>query len=184
MNDTSIEAKDLLPDEIDRLADDVRTHFIQSSHWCGRIAWENAGKTALEKIREHLSFDPLTAFTTAWSEFEELHEYKDEAKHPRETDEPYDIGPNHVALNAHPQLIVRIGPFSSPPLEFMYTIEAAFEAATLTIRNGAIRAVKFGECEISGVLKTKDGHNLHEPCKLPKDRLPGQVEFKNPIQIP
>jgi hypothetical protein len=184
MNETSIEAKDLLPDEIERLADDVRTHFSQSSHWCGRVAWANAGKRALEKIRKHLSFDPVGAFAAAWSELNELREYKDEKKHPREKDEDYDLGPSKVTLDAHPQVTVRIGPFSSPPLKFLYSIEASFEAATLIIRNGAIRAVKLGSCEISGVLQTKDGQNLHEPCKLPKARLPGRVEFSDPIQIP
>ena len=114
----------------------------------------------------------------------ELEEFKDEAKHPRDTNEPYDVGSNKVTLDAHPQVVLRLGPFKSPPLELMYTIEAAFEAATLTIQNGAINAIAFSSCEISGVLKTKDGKPLHEPCKLPAQRLPGGIKFEHPIPIP
>ena len=183
MSETSIHVSNLLPEQIDQLADEVREHWSQSGGMAGRIAWQGAGETVLKKIRDRLSFDPLAAFAKAWSELRDLRAYKDETKHPRDKSEPYELGPNRVTLDAYPQVILRVGPFRTPPLELMYTIEATFNTATLTILNGAISAIAFGACEVSGVLKTKNGTPLHEPYKLPEQRL-GDIEFSDPIPIP
>ncbi len=68
-------------------------------------------------------------------------------------------------------------------MAFGYTVTASFEAATLTIRDGAIRAAELGGCEVAAVLAL-GGRPLHEPCVLAKGRLPGRVEFDPPIAIP
>lgn len=184
MSDGIIQVSDLLPKQIDKLADEVHEHWSQSGGVAGRIAWEGAGETVLKKIRDRLAFDPLSAFAKAWGELRDLRAFKDETKHPRDKSEPFELGPNKVKLDAYPQVILRVGPFRTPPLELMYTLEATFDTATLTIRNGAISAIAFGACALSGVLKTKDGTPLHEPCKLPEQRLPGGIEFSEPIPIP
>ena len=184
MSESSINVSNLLPEQVDSLADEVRDHWAQSGGFAGRIAWDGASGAVLEKMRGCLSGDPLEAFATAWGKLRDLQEYKDEKQHPRDTDEPFRLGSNRVSLDAHPQVTISIGPFRTPPLEFMYTVEALFEAVTLTIRNGEITAVSFGSCEVSGVLKTKGGTELHEPCKLPRIESKEGFAFGNPIPIP
>ena len=181
MSESPISVSNLLPEKIDNLADEVRDHWKQSGGFAGRIAWDGAGDEVLKKIRGCLPTDPFDAFATAWGKLRELQDYK---QHPRDDPEKYNVGSNTVTLDAHPEVFVRIGPFRTPPLRFVYTIEAVFEAVNLTILNGAITAVSYGACEISGVLKTAGGTALHEPCKLPKMESRDALTFSNPIPIP
>jgi hypothetical protein len=184
MNESPINVSDLFPQQIDNLADQVRDHWSKSGGFAGRIGWEGASQDILKKMRGCVAVDPWEAFAGAWGKLRDLQAYKDESRHPRDTNEPYKLASNRVTLDAHPQVVVSIGPFRTPPIEFMYTIEALFETVTLTIRNGAITAAAVGACEVSGVLKTKGGAELHEPCKLPKFELPDGFEFRDPIPIP
>lgn len=181
MSDSSINVSNLLPEQIDNLAGEVRDHWEQSGGFAGRIAWDGAGDEVLRKIRGCLPTDPFEAFATAWGKLDDLREFK---QHPPDDPEDYVVGSNTVTLDAHPEVFVRIGPFKTPGLKFMYTIEAVFEAVNLTILNGAITAVSYGACEISGVLKTAGGTALHEPCKLPKLQQKDGFPLKHPIPIP
>ena len=180
--DSSIALDELLPSSIDELGDEIGRHMAES-RVSGRIAWPAAGKAALKAIREKLSFDVGRAFAGAWAEVEALRDYRDPEKHPPGTDAHHALGGNEVELAAEPLLVVRLGPFEAPPLSFGYTITARFEAVTLTIRDGAIQAAALGGCEVSGVLALK-GHQLHEPCRLAKGRVPGRLAFDPPIPIP
>ena len=178
---SAINVSDLLPEEIENLADEVRDHWTQSGGFAGRIAWDGASNDVLRKIRGCIPTDPFEAFATAWGKLKDLQKYKE---YPRDDPKPFNVGSNTVTLDAHPEVFIRIGPFRTPPLKFMYTIEAVFEAVNLTILNGAITAVSFGACEMSGVLKTKGGTKLHEPCKLPRIESRDSFAFGNPIPIP
>lgn len=179
----SIEVSELLPESIDNLGDEIRSHMAEQGGPGGRVGWSAAGAAALKAIRDKLSFDVVRAFGAAWAEFRALREYKDEKKHPRGKDEQYELGKNKVTLQGAPQLVVSLGAFRAPPMSFGYTVEAKFEAVTLTIRDGAVAAAALGGCEVTGVL-TLGGSKLHDPCSLAKGRLPGRVAFDPPIAIP
>jgi len=179
----SIRVGDLLPESIDNLEDELRAHMAEQGGRSGRFAWSGLGDAALKSIRSRLSFDVLRSFAAAWAELQELREYKDEKKHPRGKDESFDLGGNKVTLAGEPELLVRIGAFAAPPITMGYTVEAKFQAVTLTIRDGAITAAALGGCDVTGVLTVK-GKKLHDPCPLAKGRLPGKVDFDPPLPIP
>lgn len=178
----SIKASELLPESIDDLGDRIRQAVAEQGGG-GRVGWGGAGRAALDAIRAKLDFDLVRAFGAAWAELEALREYKDEKKHPRGRDESYQLGSNKIALEAEPQVIVSLGGVESPPVSFGYSVEAKFEAATLTIRDSAVAAAVLGGCEVSAWLSL-GGRKLHDPCSLAKGRLPGRFAFDPPIAIP
>jgi hypothetical protein len=179
----SIELSELLPSSIDDLGDEIRRHMDEECQVGGRVAWAGAAGAALSAIRDKLSFDVVGCIGSAWAEAEALREYGDPKKHPPGRDEHFALGRNHVELEAEPLLVIRLGPLEAPPMKFGYTVKAEFEAVMLTIRDGAIQAAKLAGCEVTGVLSLK-GHELHEPCRLAKGRLPGELAFDPPVRIP
>ncbi len=92
----SIEVRELFPPALDDLGDDMRRHFAEQCGAGGRVGWAAAGGRALQAIRDKLSFDVVRGFGSAWAKLQELRDYKDESKHPRDKDEQYQLGKNRV----------------------------------------------------------------------------------------
>jgi len=182
-SDFSIQLDDGLPPEIDGLGERVREHMAEHGHAGGRVLWGAAGADALNAIRRNVSLDLVGGLGKAWATVLDLHAYKDPKQHPRGQNEKYALGANSVELEAEPLLVVRVGPFESPPMRFGYTVKAAFEATDLTIRDGAIQSAALGGCRVTGVL-TYRGEKLHNPLQFAKGRLPGTITFDPPVRIP
>lgn len=171
---------DLLPVNLAGFEDAVERGMREedtASH--SRLAWGLIRSSAIEELRKALDCDIFVPIAQAWGKVRELHEYTDPNKHPAGEISIVHLLAHDFPLSVHPVLVARIGTVPALSLRFTLLVQAHFESAALSIRDGCISAAALGEAWLTARLKY-GGVDLHKKQESAKVKLPGRIAFRPP----
>jgi hypothetical protein len=169
---------DLLPDSLVGLGKEIQTLAGKQGFAVGFQFLEKQTLAGLRSTLQHL--DLCEQLARAWVTIKTLHAYK--ALPPGET-AVVPLGEHELHLTATPTLKLTIGGAPLPDLKLTYRIAAAFDHATLSVRDGAVVAVAPGDCAF--MVKLSCGEvPLHKPWTLAHLPLPAEREFTPGVKLP
>lgn len=169
---------DLLPKSVEHLGKEIEAQVGKEGP---AIGWPFVEKQVFSGLRSTLQgVDLLEQLAKAWVTLEALRAYK---KLPAGETAIVPLGEHKLSFTASPTLKVKIGQTELPDLKFTYEVEADFQRATLSIRDGALVAVAPGECAFNVVLSCGKVP-LHAPWTLGHVPLPAEREFTPGWRLP
>ena len=171
---------DLLPADLGGFEDALERGMREdgaASH--SRLAWGLIRSSAASELRKAFDCDIFVPIAQAWSKVRELREFTDPAKHPAGETSIVHLLAHDFPLQAHPVVTARIGNVPALSLRFTLQVQAHFDSAALSIRDGCITAAALGEAWVTAQLKYGDT-GLHEKQKSAKVKLPGRIAFQPP----
>ena len=169
----------LLPDTFNRMEDAVKDELAKdpamdgASRVLGLI-----GSAATDAIRRRLNFDVLEVLGRGWVFANELHEYKDQAKHPRGERSIVSVGKHEMKTQLEPIVTLTVGPISKE-LHFTLEVTAHINAVALSICDGNITGVGTGDGSVEAQLKFGE-IPLHDPIESRQVTFPGRHDFAAP----
>lgn len=175
-NATGCKLKDLLPAELGDFEDAVERGLRNGekpNH--SRLAWRFIRSSAVDELRNALDCDLFGYLAQAWSKVRELREVKQQKGqtiivHLHKHDFP---------LEVHPVIVVRVGGMPALSLRFTLQVQARFNAAALSIRDGFITSVAPGDASVTAQLMYGEV-KLHKEQASSKVKLRGRYRFKSP----
>ena len=169
---------DLLPADLEGLGREIRTLVGKPGF---AVGWRFVETQALAGLRATLQrVDLCEQLARAWATIGTLRGYK--TLPPGET-AVVPLGEHELSLTATPVLRLRAGGVSLPDLKLTYRIAAAFDRATLSIRDGAVVAVAPGDGAFTAKLSCGDVP-LHAPWTLAHFPLPPERAFVPGLELP
>lgn len=182
-DDAGVMISDLLPDPIEKLRTSVETHVNQEPGLLAKLSVGLLKSQADRQIRDVLRVDPFDLIAKAWATARELHAYGDPALHPVGQTEITYLGKHTLNVGLHPTLQISVGGYKLKPMLFGLILTVEFQAAALSIRDGAIIAVAPGDAAARAVLRYRD-IDLHDPLPLKTIHLPAIKNFDPGLKIP
>ena len=181
----SVILSDLIPDKLDSVADQVRKRMCDDEQIGQmKLAWDYIGKELNQALKSALDRDLLEVLGKMWSEFSELTELADPAKHPPGERSVVSIGEHELKRDLHPVIAVTVAPCPCVEIKFLLALTANITGVRLTVVDGHIVGGDLGELWASAQL-SYEGTPLHQPRESAKVGLPGEFSFAAPgIEIP
>lgn len=175
--------RELLPDDLEHMDEVIKDELVRESGGQAvslpGVALQVAGSKAAEAVYAVMDCDVFELLARAWCTARELHEYKDDVRHPRGQQSTLFLGQHSVTVLVHPILSVNIGPIRCAPLRFNLELAADFRSAELSILDGHIVAVAAGDCSVSAQLKY-GSVALHDKVKSRDVKLARPLELRAP----
>jgi hypothetical protein len=172
---------DLLPKEVDGLGDQLKEHIGKQGP---AIGWSFVEGQAMEGLRTALKkVDLCEQLAQAWVTLGALRAYRDPNALPEGETAVLPLGKHQLGFGATPVLKLKIGQVSLPDLKFTYAVKAAFDRATLSVRDRALVAAAPGDCVITAVLSC-GRFPVHAPWTISSFRLPPEMRFSPGWKIP
>lgn len=181
MTEKSNTVRSLLPDKYQHI-DEVMQRELQTRPGIANerlpgFMWQLVGDQATEAIRDALDTNVFAIFAYAWCKAVEIREQaKESLKRPGE-DLTLSLGKHKAEVKLHPVMDVTIVPIVHTRIPFTVVMTAEFGSARLTLRDGAITAIRAGQCKVALQLMCAD-QPLHPPRKSPELNLgkPHRIE--------
>lgn len=175
-----VSIRKLLPGRFDQMDGRLKDELSKDSELSTRkLAWGFIGSEATDAIQNVLDCDVFTILAHGWCIARELLEYTDTTKHPIGETSALQLGKHKVTTSVHPVLVITIAPAMEQTLRFTLELAAEFRLASIVIRNGHIRRIESGECDVSAQLKYGD-LPLHDPKTTRSVKLPGRLDLGTP----
>ena len=172
---------DLLPDDLEGLGKQIKEHLGKEGP---AIGWSFVEDQALAGLRTALrKVDLCEQLAQAWVSIAAVRAYREPGKlAPGET-AVVPLRKHQLSFTASPTLKLKIGEVQAPDLKLTYGVTAAFDRATLSVRDRALVAAEPGECAITATLSCGKTP-LHAPWVISTLRLPGTLRFSPGWAIP
>jgi hypothetical protein len=148
-----------------------------------RFSWPLVRSSVADAVAQSASGDKVHWLLQGWAFAKELQSYKDAEKYPPDETAVLKLGEHELSGTFNPVVTISCEGKVVCKLTFELFLSGAFNAVSISIRNGRITACGGGECALTMTLKFRDV-DLTGPLSLKKFALPGKVEFPNPIKIP
>ncbi|HEX7884404.1 MAG TPA: hypothetical protein VF474_00370 [Phenylobacterium sp.] len=172
---------DFLPKEIDGLGEQMKEQLGKRGP---SIGWSFIEGQAVEGLRSALkTVDVCEQLAQAWVTLGALRAYRDPDVLPAGETAVVPLGKHHLGFGATPVLKLKIGEVKLPDLKFTYAVKAAFDRATLSIRDHALVAAEPGDCAITTLLSCGK-FPVHPPWTIATFQLPPQMQFSPGWKIP
>ena len=179
MGDSGVTVRDLLPGEFNEMDSVLQTKLSRDpAMGFASKMWGFIGSKATDAIRDCLNFDVVELLGRGWETAQELHEYKDQHKHPANETSIVTLGKHKMTTAFDTVLVVTVGP-KSWDLPFTLEMTAHIDTMALSICNAHITGLGSGECSVEAQLKYKQAP-LHKAIQSRKVTLPGHHDFKAP----
>lgn len=173
---TGCKLKDLLPADLDGFEDAVE-RGLRSDDKPGhsRLAWRLIRSSATDELRNALDCDIFGYLAQAWSKVRELREVEQQ----KGQTTIVHLHKHDFPLEVHPVLVVKVGVMPTLSLRFTLRVQAHFNAAALSIRDGFITSAAPGDASLAAQLMYGEVR-LHKEQASPKVKLHGRYKFKSP----
>jgi hypothetical protein len=140
-----------------------------------------AGKIA-DRVNVLLDVSVAEVLGRAWSTLKEVREHADPVNYPSGKDSTVTLGHYTVESEHAPRIELRIDDEPRGQLKFPVILTLEFEAGTVVIRDGSIRAVRPGIGKVTGTVSCA---TITIKKLGPKVlTLPGELSLAKPIAIP
>ena len=180
----SIKLNDLLPDNLESVAGQVRERLCEDESIGGmKLAWDYIGKELNKSLKAALDCDLLDVLGKMWAGLGEIAEFAHPDKHPPGERGVVAIGKHELKRGLHPVIAVTVGPCPCVELKFLFELTASVSGVRLSIQDGYIVGGDLGELWASAQLSF-EGIPLHAPRESSKIGLPGEFAFDPEIKIP
>lgn len=169
---------DLLPEHLDGMGKHLKAHLAERGPGFG---WSFLQGQAIEGLRGSLKdVDLLGELAKAWVTLKVVRGYKETTAGKTAV---VPLGEHGLNFSATPVLKLKIAEVELPELKFTYTVRAAFDQATLSVRDGTLVAAAPGDCVFTLGLKCGEV-DVRPPWTLAKVQLPSERSFDPGWKIP
>ncbi|MCJ2186482.1 hypothetical protein [Novosphingobium beihaiensis] len=148
-----------------------------------RFSWPVLQSGMADAVAQSVPGDKVQWLMKGWAFAKELKSYKDPKAHPPTETAVLKLGKHELSGTFHPVLTVRCEGAVMARLRFDMFLRGAFNAVSIAIKGGRIVSCGGGQCKLTMSFKFRD-IDLTGPVELGTFRLPGKLEFANPIAIP
>lgn len=177
--------RDLLPRELDSVAEQVRARLCEDEQVGGmKLAWDFIGKQLNSALATVLECDLVEVLAGAWARAEPILALADPAKHPPGERSLVELGGHDVSREINPVIAVTVGTCPCVELKFTFAMTAHIGGVRLAIVDGYIIGGDLGELWASAQL-SYEGVPLHPDQESARIAAPGEFVFASPgIKIP
>src|SRR5690606_7879529 len=148
-----------------------------------RLSWPLLRSSIADALAQSAGTDKVHWLFRGWAFARELKAYKDREKYPPDRVALLKLGEHELSGTFHPVVTITCEGAVVARLSFDVALAGAFNAVSISIKDGKIVACGGGECDLVLSLKFRDV-DLTGPVSIKKVQLPGKLEFRNPISIP
>lgn len=162
---------DLLPPQIDGLHDLIKQHLQKHGPTVGLDFLAGQATSALGKELDKINL--IEQLANGWATFKTVRK----AAHATSGETAViTLGEHHLTLAASPTLKLTIAGVRAPDLMLTLTLAAAFDSATLSLRDRELVAADPGDCEFTVGLSS-GAAEIGSPWRM------GKVDLKGPFDI-
>ena len=148
-----------------------------------RFSWPLLRSSVADAVSQSARTDKVHWLFQGWAFARELKSYKDPERYPPDKVAVLKLGEHELSGTFHPIVTISCEGAVIAKLRFDVVMKGTLNAVSISIRGGKIIACGGGECDLTMQFKFRD-INLTGPVSLKKVKLPGKLEFQNPIAIP
>jgi hypothetical protein len=146
-----------------------------------RVDWAGFAIDIGAKIKEMFEIDLAAVVAGAWSDFRELRECADRARHPPDETIFVPLVDHHVDARFAPYFDIAIGALPALRVRFEIDFDIELQGVTAKIQDATIRAFRAGSCQAKATLKC-DGALVFERSTRQLE-LPGEITLETGIPI-